>query len=47
MDMAEYAEEWVVNMKVRELAEGSIAVNKTLIQYYLNYSSSQTPSIKG
>ena len=37
MGMMEYVEEWVIDMRVRELSEGSIAVNRTLIQYYLNY----------
>lgn len=43
MGMMEYVEEWVIDMRVMELSEGSIAVNKTLLQYYLNYSNSQTP----
>lgn len=43
MGMMEYVEEWVIDMRVRELSEGSIAVNKTLIQYYLNYGNPQTP----
>ena len=43
MGMMEYVEEWVIDMRVRELSEGSIAVNRTLIQYYLNYSNAQTP----
>lgn len=42
MGMMEYVEEWVIDMRVRELSEGSIAVNRTLIQYYLNYSNSKT-----
>ena len=41
MGMMEYVEEWVIDMRVRELSEGSIAVNRTLIQYYLNYSNSK------
>lgn len=42
MGMMEYVEEWVIDMRVRELSEGSIAVNRTLIQYYLNYSNFET-----
>lgn len=42
MGMMEYVEEWVIDMRVRELSEGSIAVNRTLIQYYLNYSNFKT-----
>lgn len=43
MGMMEYVGEWVIDMRVRELSEGSIAVNRTLIQYYLNYIKAQTP----
>ena len=42
MGMMEYVGEWVIDMRVRELSEGSIAVNRTLIQYYLNYSNFKT-----
>lgn len=31
MGMMEYVEEWVIDMRVRELSEGSIAVNRTLL----------------
>lgn len=47
MGMAEYVAGWVIDMKVRELAEGGIAVNKTLLQYYLAYSNAQTPDCGG
>lgn len=40
MGMMEYVEEWVIDMRVRELSEGSIAINKTLLQYYLKQQPS-------
>ena len=40
MGMMEYVEEWVIDMRVMELSEGSIAINKTLLQYYLKQQPS-------
>ena len=43
MGMEEYVEEWVIDMKVRELAEGSIEMNRRMIGYYIDYGNFQRP----
>ena len=43
MEMRDYVEEWTIDMKVRELTEGSININRNLLQYYLDYCKATTP----